>query len=427
MERKIEFDFPGREPAPVIDYYTHLGGRDGINIRSKAAIALVEKIFDTLKNFKSEINEVGNEIVELFLETPRGTIEEFGNYEELHEIGEYESYEEFVESWKWYHPDPSEWYRFTSVKTDFNYLAIIMNDRISIICDPNDEYYGKWDDGMEVSLHPYLIWIDNALKRVIEMIKEGTYNDYVAKNVDIYSRTGTVLRSDIWKAFPEVKIKYFEEIGQENADEFISLVGKGVGINKPTERLKEMTVGLYLKVCELGYRLIYNDDDPALTPRELYWKHADGRDDGLLKLPDDDPIAFENWDPNSNENFNGHHPWEVIMGSSRTRVHLFPHKDENGYYFSLRGGGWPCSIETIKFFLAIYRAGYPIHIWDAKELVNRLLGTDKIGIVPHGVFPWYCEEDFPEEEIADFMNLYEEHLDLIPYIKWQEIKKVELK
>lgn len=428
MERKVEFDFPGREPACIIDSYIRRfrHGLEGEKIHSKAAIALVDEIFETLKEFKT-FPDHDDEIVTLFLEAPKGTIDEFGDYEELHEMGGYDTYEEFVEDWEWRCPNESKWYFFESIKTDFGYKAIFLGHRGMIACDPRDEYYGKTPDWMEEYIHPYLKWLNSALKKAIEMLKAGTYNDYVSKYLDYESRTGTIPRNDFWKVFPESKEDYFSDISEEDVKEFVDLVKRGIGVNDRQERLDKMTLGLYLDACALGYRANF-PEEASLTPRELYKKHADGRDDGLLKLKEDDPEAYENWDPNSDENFNGHHPWEVIPGHSFSRLLLRPNKDDKGYYFSLNGGSYGTSVIAIKFFLAIHRAGYPIRLWDAEELANRCLGIDKIGIVPNGVFTQYCESWFPGESIADFINFhYEEDKDLLPYIEWKEIDKVELK
>lgn len=227
--------------------------------------------------------------------------------------------------------------------------------------------------------------------------------------------------------FPDSKKNLFDDISQKDIEEFLDLVEKGIGTDKPSNRLEKMTLNTFLDACALGYRYNYNDD-PSLTPKQLYKKYADGRDDGLLRIEGDDPEAFENWDPYSDENFNGHHPWEVCRGWSFSRIHLYPSKDENGYYFSVSGDSYGRCVETIKFFLAIHRAGYPIMIYDAKKIAQRFIGNDKIGIVPRGVSTWYPELNFPGENIIDCVNFrYDEDKDLLPFITWQEIEKVELK
>lgn len=151
MDRKIEFDFMGRSAAPTVDHYVFMCEHhtmDGTKVSSKAAIALLEKVFETLKSIKPKSYD-DREIVELFLEAPRGTIEEFGDYEELRGFGEYKNYREFKKAWKWYHPDPSTWYALASLSADNGYKAIFMNNRISLSCYPGDKDYGKVPDDME--------------------------------------------------------------------------------------------------------------------------------------------------------------------------------------------------------------------------------------------------------------------------------------
>ena len=80
------------------------------------------------------------------------------------------------------------------------------------------------------------------------------------------------------------------------------------------------------------------------------------------------------------------------------------------------------TIEAVRFFLALYRAGVPVCIRNAEELKARLTGTESIGIVPEGVFPAYCHARFPGEGIVDFMNLPRERQDeLSKYCRWQPI------
>ena len=53
--------------------------------------------------------------------------------------------------------------------------------------------------------------------------------------------------------------------------------------------------------------------------------------------------------------------------------------------------------------------------------------SEKIGIVPDGVFPDYCGSWFPDEHIIDFMNLpYEETERIAAFATWQPIKTAEL-
>ena len=90
--------------------------------------------------------------------------------------------------------------------------------------------------------------------------------------------------------------------------------------------------------------------------------------------------------------------------------------DAKGYYFSLAGSAETRTVETIKFFLALKDAGIPVYIHDAVELVARLKGEERIGIVPESVIPVYCSLWFPNERIIDYMNLPYENREANLYI-----------
>ena len=138
------------------------------------------------------------------------------------------------------------------------------------------------------------------------------------------------------------------------------------------------------------------------------------------------PEAFQKWFEDQERR--GGHPWEVCRGGNSTHVALFVRHDEKGYYLELDGRSWSRCIETAKFFLALSHEGLPVVVYDGKAMAARFLGTDKVGIVPDGVFPRYCETLFPGEKILDFMNLpFEKRDEVAAAAVWQPLDHVELK
>lgn len=184
-----------------------------------------------------------------------------------------------------------------------------------------------------------------------------------------------------------------------------------------------MTAASFFRFCAIGYAA--NDyTDLHLSPRDQYLKHADGRDEGLSDLPLDDAPAFEAW---LNSDRGGGHPWEVCRGGNSTHIDLLPRKDEAGYYLILAGHSWGRTVETIKFFIALRKAGSPVILREAKTLSDRMSGEEKVGIVPEGVFPRYCDSYFPDEHIIDFINLpFENRSELARHCVWQPIPEVSL-
>ena len=66
-------------------------------------------------------------------------------------------------------------------------------------------------------------------------------------------------------------------------------------------------------------------------------------------------------------------------------------------------------------------------ISQAELLKSRLLGMEKVGIVPVGVFPAYCQSWFPNKDVEAFINLSRENEEkMIPRCVWQPLIKIEL-
>lgn len=85
-------------------------------------------------------------------------------------------------------------------------------------------------------------------------------------------------------------------------------------------------------------------------------------------------------------------------------------------------------VEAIKFYLALKHAGLPVIIYGAEFIKKRLLGLERVGIVPNEVMPFYCHSRFPGEDVDSFRHLNHENPDAeIALIEWQPIKPVKLK
>ena len=102
-------------------------------------------------------------------------------------------------------------------------------------------------------------------------------------------------------------------------------------------------------------------------------------------------------------------------------------EDEGGYYLQVAGTSTWRSVEAIKFFLAIRNAGIPVVIHEADLLKDRLRGVEKIGVVPDGVIPAYCQSWFPDEDVEAFINLSREDEEkMVPCCVWQPLPQIEL-
>ena len=164
-----------------------------------------------------------------------------------------------------------------------------------------------------------------------------------------------------------------------------------------------MTANDFYRFCALGYAA-NNYDGQAFAPKAQYYRHADGRDDGLKKIDPDSAEAFAGWLVNREK---GGHPWEVCRGGNSTHVSLYVglgRVAEGCYHLALAAKSYGRCVEAIKFYLA------------------------RVGIVPNEVMPFYCHSRFPGEDVDSFRHLNHENPDAeIALIEWQPIKPVKLK
>ena len=264
-------------------------------------------------------------------------------------------------------------------------------------------------------------WILISLKECITALKNGTYNDIVRRELQYHHRTGTITRKAYWDIFPAEREYFYENLTSEETDEFCRLISEQPG--EPKQRIPMMTANHFFEYCALGYRA-NNYKGCNLTPREQYYLHADGRDNGLGEIPQDSYEAFEEWLHN-HEHFG--HPWEVCRGGNSTHISLYVWHDAKGFYLTLAGDAESRTVETVKFYIALRTAGLPVFMRNGQKLLKRLQEEELIGIVPEGIFPRYCDSMFPREDVIDFMNLpYEKREEVIRSTVWQDVTVVEL-
>lgn len=143
----------------------------------------------------------------------------------------------------------------------------------------------------------------------------------------------------------------------------------------------------------------YNGCDNS--PKEQYYLHADGRDEGLRDINADAPRRFIRGSMTENRAaIRGRYAAAGIPLISTFRWW----KMRVDYFLFLAGDAWNRTIETVKFYPCSDKSKYPGLPGKAYLLADRLAEKEKIGIVPEGVFPSYCESLFPGKNIIDYMN-----------------------
>lgn len=399
--------------APRIDYFVDVLSNCYGNAYTydETTQDIIKEIFQYLHTITPVLQ---NDVYELWIIAERGTLEDYGDYEELLAYGEVSGYSEFESLWQEEYPSETVIYRLRAVENpSTGYIGLLINHRMVIEVDPRKER------GPFLDVSDFSMWLLSEVKRCCALVENGTYNAYADSIVSYEKRVGTIRRSEYWEIFPEERKQFFENISQTEIDEFIRCINE----NAPVTAIPEMTADTFYHCCALGYTAM-GYACSGMKPKELYLKYADGRDDGMSEIEDNSPEAFLNW-------YHGRdkigHPWEVCRGGNSTHISLYVYTNENGFYFSLSGSAESRCIETVKFYLALRGDGYPVKMHEGEQLVQRFLGNEKIGIVPDDVAPCYCHSYFPEEHIIDYMNLpFEKREEVIARAEWQPLPQVHL-
>ena len=174
--------------APKLDWLLKMFDNKNYNPRGynefiKDKINELYDLLDTIKPLDSDEYKV------LYFSVPRGTIEEYGDYEDLKADGIVENYQEFNRIFNEDYPDDYYWYKMTSSKYK-NYRAIFINSKNVIYADMDDNkrYFEDYE------LQGLLEFLIYKVKECIKMLKNNTYNDYINSNYDYKNRFGIIKR-----------------------------------------------------------------------------------------------------------------------------------------------------------------------------------------------------------------------------------------
>lgn len=404
--------------APKINHWIHVL-RGGKMVFDKETNKAIDKVFKQI----SKIAPCGeDERRDIWLKADRGSAEDYDDFEYLKEEEIVETYDEFTKMWLEEYPDEVNWFHLVTIERD-DYRAIFLGRELIYQSRIYDEY-----NSYECELKELFIWIESAVKKCIEDLKNGTYNSDVKNNLLPRQRTGTIQRKDYWEMFPDEKKSYLADISDEEIQIFLRNINEQKDGEPVGTYISDMTASKFYEYCAVGYKANQYENIEGLTAKEQYYKMADGRDEGLSEINSDSAEEFEAW--YNDRHRGGGHPWEVCRGGNSTHIDLYVrYDDKHGYFLSVGGKAWTRSIEAIKFYNALRTEGIAVYLHDAKGITDRLIGRDMIGIVPEHVIPAYCEAWFPDMYILDYMNLpyeQEDYEKMLPKITWLEEQEQKL-
>ena len=407
-----------------------------------AVIAAIGPLFEELHALAP--SEKNDEYKSIWLQIPRGTIDDYASFEDLQEEGVVKSRDEYESFWLEHYPYEIKWYKLELIESrnrdgELRFRAVFLDNKcvVSITLERDGDPFPVYTEDAVAALCSLIM---EAIPASLEKLKQGTYNADVAAHLPYWFRTGVIRRSVLWKKSPDDwKKDAMDGLSPETIAEFKRLLESGINDVQKVGRIKAFTANDFFRACELGYKALgYNCD--SLSAAELYHKYADGRDEGLTgtgygldKGPGidfDDPAAWDQWYFGRRS---GGHPWEIIRGGNSTHVDLFVCHDADslgyrfrlgeisqqeydelmanaGYYFCIRGKHRP--LESVTFYTVLAAAGLPVIIYDAEEILARFDGTDYVGIVPHHIIPKYCEDMFPSKygHVIDFAHVYDDEI-----------------
>ena len=175
-----------------IDQYSKRNMGDESNRFSKESWNKLKELYRLIDKIVPYGND--NEHV-LYFKLPRGTIQDYGDFEDYLACGEVENQEEFIELWKCDYPKDEKWYcmftkHFTRQTNEF--YALGFNNKIVI---QNEEIY---DSDYTYNISDIINELIIIVKEIIDKIKNDEYNSYIEENLDKRLRYGTITRKDYY-------------------------------------------------------------------------------------------------------------------------------------------------------------------------------------------------------------------------------------
>ena len=385
---------------------------------------LQQRIVD-LFDLVCEIEPQGEDgLREFWINAKRGSIDEFGTYEEFLESGDVENRDEFIDLWKSYYPEEIKWYHIAFVSHGGQFF-IFVDGRAALEITDNEFHSTPFEDPSQL-----VDFIKKGIIKTLDCLRsdEADYNSSIEKRLPFSKRFGRIKRSDYWEIFPETREFVCGNLTKKDLDD-LDKIAESSKNRTPDVLMKDLTARDFFEYCKIGYEAndYLGDTKNRMDARGMYRALADGRDCGLCDIDPDSKEEFLDW--YHHRSHCGGHPWEISRGGNRTHISLYVCREEEGWYLALAGSSRVRVQETVKMSLALFRNRIPFTLFEAERIIRMIKGIDYIGIVPDYIFPVYCGSSFPEKEnIHDFMNLgYEKKEKIIERAYWYPLEPIRLK
>ena len=392
---------------------------------------MLERLVEIQHRFERLAAMGDDEYRGFYIEVPRSTPEEWGDAEELIASGEYDCQEAFLADWLAFNPMKTRWFHVASSRygdsrsirvTDRKRTRfIITNDSKCADVEPDD----TWCRENLTRLFDYL-------QRVIDVVVANPdgFNDYVAHHLPYQQRTGRIAQREFNRIVPKFKIEV------EDRETAIKALENSVhGHSSPL--LETMTIRkycTYFRIANEVYEAYHRKrgfrghiyTNPQDVPEELrdvvYYKREKFVD--VTEIYDiDNPEDFMR--------FATDHYGELGL----SRLNIFASNDRQQGWKIVVSNSYSSNVGlAIEVATALYKAGAPLLIYDAKKLLRILLEEDYVRLVPDSFHNYmgYQEEGTVYEllweyECSDDTNSVltkEQYQAIVSLAEWQEVEKI---
>ena len=174
-------------PAPQIDLMLYQIQQHPAVLDDKTK-HLINTMFRKMQDLT---NRGDDERRELWIPADRGTIEDFGDFEE------YLTEDEFEELWLSQYPNSIKWYKLTTTiyeNTHYDFLDNRLTFEVEPVLQNNDT-----KDHSELAE-----WLLSAVDNCLTALEEGEYNAFVENHFPYRKRIGKILREDFLRKKPHI-------------------------------------------------------------------------------------------------------------------------------------------------------------------------------------------------------------------------------
>ena len=245
-------------------------------------------------------------------------------------------------------------------------------------------------------------------------------------------RYGVAPNALIRASLPDV-YRLDKELGKGRTWKLVRLVEDGFFLKTENTEVSSMTAADYFQYCRIAYIAGKRKEetvDESLSGREMYSRYADGRHEGLLDIDPASGQEFADWiDGKHPKRKGGGHPWEIKRGGNTTHIDLTVSRPssyrQEGFKVELRGESIVRMVETMRMFLAIHEAKFPISIANPEGVRKRLLAQDNIGFIPFFASLHRANQHFSQDEdvfdVMHFDDLGRFKRRMTPFVTWEPL------